>query len=291
MNSGKLLIILMQCFLGCIVLILPAFLIYLFMFVFYSGEELAIQNADILPKDVVINGRVCDVNQKLGIAGKTLIQAKSGFRYTLKTPLNYSSLQAWPVLIVFSPMLDGNFMERYTGLTAPITRAGFIIAYVDSVAMNTQLITQLPELIQDITYRWCVDERRIFLAGHSDGATIAQALNFLPDINLDELKLAGFISSAAGLRQEDLQAYACPNQAIKAFVLQNSEDKHFLNFGKGAAEWWAMCQQCEKIPSKAEEGCIVYENCQKGGVVKFCEQLGSHLKWPERHKEIIDFLK
>jgi len=287
LKSGKLLIILMQISVGGIVLIFPAILIYLYVFVFYTGDDLKMFPAQI-PESTVS----CELKSKTGTPGKSLMRTASGFRYVIKTPSNYSTKTQWPVLVVFSPTMGGGFMEAYTGLTGLLTEAGFIVTYVDSVPMNINLIPKLTEVIDAVNQQWCVDADKIFVAGHSDGGTIAQSLNFLSDIKFkSEIQLAGFVSSAAGLQKTDLQEYVCPVHATQAMVLHNTGDKHFENFGRGAAQWWAQCNSCDEKPIEAEKGCVVYMNCRKGASVKFCEQPGNHFKWPERRKEIVEFLK
>jgi polyhydroxybutyrate depolymerase len=280
----------MQLSVICIVLVFPAILIYLFIFVLYSGENLKMQAANVVPLE-----KVCGSVQKIGLRGESRMRTVSGFAYLLKTPTNYDENLAWPVLIVFSPMMSGGFMEYYTGLTASLTRAGFLIAYVDAVPMNLKTIPKLTEVISSIDANWCMDKEKVFLAGHSDGATIAQALNFLPESGSQIIKIAGFVSSAAGLQKQDLQQYACP-EATQVMLLHNIGDDHFVDFGKGAAEWWAECNQCT-LPAIENtndglnvNGCYYYEGCREGGDVIFCEQPGNHLKWPERHEEIVNFL-
>ena len=311
---AKLLLVSMQLSVVGIVLVFPAFLIYLFVFVLYSGESLNSQAASILPADVL-----CQSGEKLGKAGESIMRtgsgAELGFTYLMETPTNYNETLAWPVLVVFSPALSGGFMASYTGLTAPLTKAGFLIAYVDSVPINLKNIPRLMEVISSIDEHWCLDKTKIFVGGHSDGATISQALNFLPEaveikgvsngkvpsekmssetmpsetMTSQKIKIAGFVSSAAGLQKRDLEEYACP-EATQAMLLHNSGDDHFVNFGRGAAQWWAACNQCVLPAVKDDKGCERYEGCQEGGSVTFCEQPGSHLKWPERHEEIVDFL-
>ena len=177
-------------------------------------------------------------------------------------------------------------MEAYTGLTSSVTKAGFIVAYVDSTKISMKTISALQDVPRDIMSKWCVDSSRVFLAGHSDGATISQAMHFLPSV---ELSFSGFISSAAGISGEDLQAYDCVAPK-NAFILHNTGDRHFRDLGEGAAQWWASCNECQRKDIQGD-GCVEYRDCRQNAVVKFCEQRGGHLRWPARHVEIVDFLE
>ena len=286
MSSVKVLMLAMQTMLVAIVLVFPALLIYLFTFVFYRGDFVEAQLATHIPQVNMCSGLMSTHKDP-----RASYQTESGFVYRVKTPLNYDAQKPWPAVLVFSPMFGGEFMESYTGLTGPLTEAGFIVAYVDPVAMALNIIPRLTEVIEAINSAWCIDSRRLYVSGHSNGATISQALHFLPAHNNSQgqLNIAGFISSAAGLQAQDLAQYPCPKPS-QAFILHNTGDRHFPDFGKGAAQWWASCNQCDSTMLDIGNGCYSYSGCAAGAAVSFCEQPGSHLKWPERHEEIINFL-
>jgi poly(3-hydroxybutyrate) depolymerase len=265
-----------------IVLFFSVLLIYVFGFVFYENEFLEAKNS----KAVVISEQAqCEFESSPEAQGVSL-KGRKGFSYWLKTPKNYLGEQKWPLLLVFSPSVSGKIMERYTGLTGVVTEAGFIVAYVDTIPMRVEVIKQLPDVLRDISSRWCVDEKRVYLAGHSDGATISQALNLFSET---EQLFAGFISSAAGMQKSDLDAYSCPS-AKNVFLLQNKGDTHFENFSEGAFEWWSNCMECEGEP-KIEKGCTKLDSCRGGKKLVFCEQDGGHMKWPRRQTEMAEFLK
>lgn len=278
MRTTKILLLINKAILGGIVVFFPLFLIYVFIFVFYSGAFLEAQEAKKMPT------KICSQFGKTAVSGFRNKTSK-GFTYFVKTPTNYQAEKSWPLLIVFSPSINGFLMERYTGLTSSVTKAGFLVAYVDSVSMHVKTILQLTEIVAAIEDNFCIDNERIYLAGHSDGATISQALNLFSET---QHEFAGFISSAGGFRKEDLSEFECPENK-HVMLLQNSGDKHFENFSSSTLSWWLACNVCEEKVKRVSEGCIYYEACEKGRVV-FCEQPGSHLSWPRRHIEIENFL-
>lgn len=278
MRTTKVLLFVNKFMLAAIVLFFPLFFIYLFGFVFYSGKYLEAQDAKKIPAGIC---KQSGKNAQSGFRGKT----ENGFSYLVKTPLNYRSEKAWPLMLVFSPSLNASIMERYTGLTGPVTEAGFIIVYVDNVRMNVKKISSLPEIVEDIEKNFCVDDRRVYLAGHSDGATISQALNLFPET---QNQFAGFISSAGGFRESDLHEFACPaNKSV--MLLQNEGDKHFKDFSSSALSWWLSCNSCDENNKRVIDACVYYEGCGNGRVV-FCEQPGSHLSWPRRQSEMVEFI-
>ncbi len=284
MRLTKVLVFIMQAFVYTLFLGVPVFLIYVFGFVFYSGDTLKAQPAVKLP------AKACEQHiiapQTFQAGAPFYHRSDSGFSYFIKTPVNYSASQAWPLLVIFTPTVQASLMERFTGLTADVTRAGFVIAYVDAVPMNLNTIAALDELSESISKWVCIDDDNLFLAGHSDGASIAQALHFLPEV---KGKYRGFISSAAGVTGNDLLAYSCP-KPVNVFVLQNVGDRHFRNFGQSNVQWWADCFACEQAEQEAG-GCRNYRKCQNDVTVRLCEQEGGHLKWPPRQKEMVDFLE
>ncbi len=276
MNSGLWLVRAMQILLAGIVLIFPAFLIYVFVFIFYSGDSLEPAVAQTVPTE-----SLCELEK---------FDRKLKTAYQVRVPSNYDEHRLWPLLVVFAPAMDSAFMERYTGLTNSVTAVGYAIAYVDSIPMSFESMGKLHVLIEDIEKNWCIDSERIVLSGHSNGGTISQALNFLP-VKEGELEKSyfGFISSAAGLRKEDLSEYEC-RPGANAFVLHNEGDTHFKDFGRGASEWWAACNECELEAVDQGDGCWLYPSCADGAIVQYCEQEGGHSSWPKRHEEIAKFL-
>jgi polyhydroxybutyrate depolymerase len=97
------------------------------------------------------------------------------------------------------------------------------VAYVDHRAMSPETIEKLAELPGLIEQKWCVDKKRIFQTGHSDGGTTAMAIAFLNGTKHIPTAIA---PSAAGIRGEDLKGYQCSNPLL-VMVRQSSQDHHF----------------------------------------------------------------
>ena len=71
-----------------------------------------------------------------------------------------------------------------------------------------RVLAEIPGIIEK---DWCIDHGRIYLTGHSDGATGSAAIVFLGDIDLDPGAIA---ISAPGIRQIDLAQYDCPAPGV-----------------------------------------------------------------------------
>ncbi len=214
-------------------------------------------------------------------------RTSGGISYAVKTPANYDPTRAHPLIVVYAPrFVSRTLSERFVGLTRDATASGFLVAYADSRTLSLAVIDDLGTLPERIALRWCVDERRIFFTGHSDGGTVSTALAVLGKARRPPAAIA---PSAAGFRREDLEAYACP-RPLSVMVLHNRHDGLFPAYGAGAASWWARCNGCEvERPQKRADGCVSYPDCASGVTTLYCESEGSHLDWPTRNRALLDF--
>ncbi len=234
--------------------------------------------------------RQCESGARSGHAGASNDeQTPTGIRYMVKTPVNYNATIAHPLLMVYAPARTNRHeSEEFVHLTQEATAAGFIVAYADHRAMNPETIEKLAEIPGLIERKWCIDKKRIFLTGHSDGGTAAMAIAFLNGTKHIPTAIA---PSAAGIRGEDLKAYQCPNP-LPMMIMHSSQDSLFPGYGREAIQWWAACNGCDATPSvKDADGCVTYRGCRNRVATRYCEGTGPHTQWPGRNKAIIDFFK
>lgn len=192
------------------------------------------------PSRYASNG--CEPGAKLGKTGVSDDEKTSdGIRFAVRTPSNYNDSIAHPLLMVYAPAgRDRSETEEFMYLTREATASGFIVAYADHRPLSPEAIVQLAEIPKLIEQKWCVDQKRIFLTGHSDGGTIAMGTAFY---NGTKHIPAAIAPSAAGIRGEDLVDRNCV-KPIPVMLMHSSRDKLFPNFGKEAIEWWAKCNKC-----------------------------------------------
>ena len=216
-------------------------------------------------------------------------QTLAGIHYMVKTPANYNSNIAHPLLMVYAPARTNRYeSEDFVHLTQEATAAGFIVAYADHRAMTPETIEGLAEIPGFIEKKWCIDHKRIFLTGHSDGGTAAMAIAF---INGTKHIPAAIAPSAAGIRGEDLKAYQCPNP-LPVMIVHSSQDSLFPGYGKEAIQWWAACNGCDTAGLvKDADGCVTYKGCTNNVTTRYCEGTGPHTSWPGSNQAIIDFFK
>jgi polyhydroxybutyrate depolymerase len=236
------------------------------------------------------NTRRCDPGTKPGTAGASNDEKTStGIRYMVKTPVNYNASIAHPLLMVYAPGGRTRYeSENYMYLTQEATAAGFIVAYADHRKMTTETIEQLAEIPGLIEAKWCIDTKRVFLTGHSDGGTTAMGIAFM---NGTKHIPAAIAPSAVGIRGEDLKEYNCPNP-LPVMVMHSSHDTLFPGYGKETIEWWAACNGCDAAsPVKDADGCVTYAGCKNNVTTRYCEGTGTHPEWPGKNKAIIDFFR
>jgi polyhydroxybutyrate depolymerase len=232
----------------------------------------------------------CDPGTKPGSTGASNDEkTSSGIRYMVKTPVNYNASIAHSLLMVYAPGGRNRYeSEEYMYLTQEATAAGFIVAYADHRKMTPETIEELAEIPGLIGKKWCIDKKRIFLTGHSDGGTTAMGIAFL---NGTKHIPAAIAPSAVGIRGEDLQEYHCPNP-LPVMVMHSSQDSLFPGYGKEAIKWWAACNGCDTAsPIKGADGCVTYAGCKNNVVTRYCEGTGTHPEWPGKNKGIIDFFR
>ena len=232
----------------------------------------------------------CDPGTKPGSAGASTDEKTSaGIRYMVKTPVNYNSNIAHPLLMVYAPGGKNRYeSEDYMYLTQEATAAGFIVAYADHRTMTTETIEELADIPGLIEKKWCIDNKRIFLTGHSDGGTTAMGIAFM---NGTKHIPAAIAPSAVGIRGEDLQEYHCPNP-LPVMVMHSSHDTLFPGYGKEAIQWWVACNGCDATPPvKDVDGCVTYKGYRNNVATRYCEGTGTHPEWPGKNKAIIDFFK
>ncbi|UVT20463.1 MAG: poly(3-hydroxybutyrate) depolymerase [Nitrospira sp.] len=230
----------------------------------------------------------CEAGARVGLVGATDGKVSAdGIRYMVRTPSNYDATFAHPLLMVYAPAGQSRWAtERLTGLTTAATRAGFIVVYADHRQLNFPAIEQAGTIPGSVAKEWCIDEKRVFMTGHSDGGTASLALAVL-----DKTKKipAAIAPSAAGWTGKDLESFQC-RDPIPVMIMHSRNDTLFPGWGAQTSAWWAGCNRCDLNQTKAVEGgCRAYQHCAQGGATLYCEGTGSHRDWPNLNQVILEF--
>ena len=236
----------------------------------------------------------CTPGSKAGNAGSTDdLLTHLGIRYYVRTPLNYDGRIAHPLMVVFSPGdRSGLATEWFTKLTTEATRNGFIVVYADnrprkipnaSRPLAKEWIHELGTLPSLVATEWCIDQKKIFLTGHSNGGTISTALTLMDE---SPFKPAAIAPSAAGFRGQDLNSFTCP-EPLPVLVMHSNNDTLFPGYGAEAVAWWRQCNQCSDSVRPLGDNCFSHLECSQHVSTIYCEGEKKHGAWPNRNNRII----
>ncbi|MGD7037060.1 poly(3-hydroxybutyrate) depolymerase [Methylotuvimicrobium buryatense] len=265
---------------------LPPILLVLIMLLMETGSSDYAQMGNAVYRPESFQGQ-CQTEQLKGAAGATHGESTAdGIKFNVRTPLNYDPTVPHPLLLVLSPAGSNRAKtEKTTDLTLAATTAGMIVAYADHPPLSPTTAVELGTIPELIAKKWCIDDKRIYITGHSDGGTSTMALAFMSGTKHIPSAIA---PSAAGINYEELRERRCPDP-IPAMIMHSAKDKLFPGYGKESAGWWATCNQCDPIPEPLDNGCSAYTNCANGIKTWYCEGDKPHSQWPNINATLIDF--
>ena len=230
----------------------------------------------------------CSAGSHLGVTGATDGRVSpDGITYMVRTPSNYEATFAHPLLLVYAPAGMSRWAsERFTGLTTTATGAGFVVVYADHEPLNIPTVEQLGKISALVSTEWCIDQKKIFATGHSDGGTASLALAVLDTTKHIPMAIA---PSAAGWTGKDLESFQCRGP-ISVMIMHGKNDTLFPGWGAQTSAWWARCNHCDVTKTKViEGGCRVYQGCASGGATLYCEGAGGHRDWPDLNSVMLEF--
>ncbi len=230
----------------------------------------------------------CEAGSRAGAAGITNHEETAKeVPYNIRTPANYDPTIAHPLLVVYASAGNNRYeTEGLTGLTTLATARGYIVAYPDHLRLSLPVLEELATVSRLVAKKWCIDERRIYLTGQSDGGMAAEAIAFLPATRGTAAAIA---PSGAGVNGKDLAEYRCP-EPLPVMVMHSKNDTVFPGYGSEAARWWASCNRCDPAPgARDQNGCVAYANCADGVPTLYCEGGGKHEDWPAMNAALLDF--
>jgi polyhydroxybutyrate depolymerase len=197
-----------------------------------------------------------------------------------------------PLVVVFAPAVaSASDTEGFIGLTPDATARGFIVAYVDHIAPGSSAdVADAASVVERVASRWCVDPARVYLTGHSDGATLCW---FIAQRGL--ATITAIAPSAAGVRIDSESPPDCPKHLVPAMVVHGKRDAVFpiaKGYGSNVAAWWAKCSGCASdAPAPDANGCVSFGSCPAAAEVRYCEWGGAHPNWPPLNGAMLDFFE
>ena len=227
--------------------------------------------------------KTCDKEKTKGI--KTLT-SKDNLKVLVIPPKNHFSNKKYPLILVYPPA--GKTKKKselfYKNLTNDSNYYGHIIAYTDYNVLNEDNLLKLSNVKNEIIENYCINEDKITLMGHSDGATNASIISYRSIGN----KTKNLIMSAVGINQKSLSLEQCPNRKFSTLILHSKNDRLFYNYGEDNFFWLAKCSKCKLNIELLKNGCKKIKNCKRK--IVYCEGNKKHSEWPNKNEIILDFI-
>lgn len=240
-----------------------------------AGTPAADGGGDDMPADAGSGdpGRVTRKSVGCGMeppASDTSIQV-GGMRgsYILDLPSGYDKTRPYPLIMAFRGA--GVTAEQFRGyLELPLAVGS------DAIVVNVNCLNEaatwdvardvplFDALLAGLESRYCVDELRVFAAGHGSGGFFT---NTLGCTRAD--KLRGIASLSAGPPPS-----MCTGE-LAVWITQGNMDST-LGAGRANADFWAGRNACDKTMSMpvAPPPCIEFSGCKEGLAVQYCEYDG-----------------
>lgn len=213
------------------------------------------------------------------------------------------------VLVLHGGGQTGARIQELIGMDSTADRHGFWVAYPDGTkgagggftwnggdccgaAMRQKIddVEFIEALIDKLTEMGCIDPRRVYATGISNGAIFTYRLG----CDLSD-KIAAIAPIAGALMMDR----CTPGRPVPAIIFHGSKDKHVKveggrNLMSGAnrafpplaetRDRWIQINGCseesERIYQKGDSTCWSYEKCANQGDVTFCMVEGGGHTWP-----------
>ncbi len=213
------------------------------------------------------------------------------------------------VIVLHGGGQTGTRIQELIHMDRTADRHGFWVAYPDGTkglgggftwnggdccgaAMRKKIddVDFIEEMIQELTEPGCVDPRRVYATGISNGAIFSYRLG---------CELSDKIAAIAPIAGALMMDQCSPGRSVPAIIFHGSEDKHVKveggrNFMSGAnrafpplpetRDRWLKINGCsaerERIYQKGDSTCWSYTGCADQGDVTFCLVKGGGHTWP-----------
>jgi polyhydroxybutyrate depolymerase len=265
----------------------------------------------IFPASAVHAGKDCKgLTGESGQFYKTITSSGIEREYLLYVPPKYKSNRPMPLVFIFHGMTSNpDFFFWYTGMPALADKYKFILAFPKgwqpapevptswnggiccgaAVANNIDDVTFVSDMIDEISSEYCINPRRIFAAGHSNGGFMAVRL---------ACELSERIAAVASTSAIDASASCEPGRPIPILEFHGTGDQivpYEGGYGNlpGSPYWpnvpaeiseWAEMNGCsdETVVTyqKGDVTCITYEDCEDDASVTLCTIEGGGHNWP-----------
>lgn len=207
--------------------------------------------------------------------------------YEVHVPPGYTGTTRVPLVMTIHGAHNTIAMVKGWSLMNPVADAnGFIVVYPQAVdCWNTGFelceaadddVGFLTTVVADIQSRACIDPKRVYATGISNGAMMAQ---YLGCREADVFAAVGGIAGPNG-------GGCNPSRPLSVVYMHGTEDGTVgYSSARPTVTGWAMRNGCSSTPAETYDmgstRCETYSGCREGGEVVFCTHTGMGHCWPE----------
>ena len=209
--------------------------------------------------------------------------------YVVHVPQSYTGTTPVPLMLAIHGAHNTPAMVRtWSQMDAVADENGFIVAYPAGLdCWNSGLILPgctaadddfgfLLAVVSDIQSHACIDQKRVYAAGISNGSMMAQYLG---------CEAADIFAAVAGVAA-GVAGSCSPSRPIAVFYLHGTEDTTVsYSSAEPSVTGWADRDGCNPTPvetyNMGSTICESYPDCDDGVEVEFCTVNGMGHCWPE----------
>lgn len=174
-------------------------------------------------------------------------------------------------------------MSSAVALLALIQLAGADTAARPSAGCARDAIATGRRLERSLEQQYCIDRRRIYATGFSNGAFFSALL---------ACTLAERIAAVAPVSGGPLRVTCKPSRAVPILIQHGRQDGLIpVGSARRARDDWLKVDGCDRGRKQPDgAACERYETCRDGGVVEYCEEDYAHTWPPQATQRIWEFL-
>jgi poly(3-hydroxybutyrate) depolymerase len=199
--------------------------------------------------------------------------------YIVDLPPGYDKNHPYPVLFGFHGATTSGslFRSQYYGNLLSAAGSDAIVIHPDALGDPTAWDTQrdvpfFDALLAKIESQYCVDENRIFAAGHSSGGFFSNTLG------CQRGNVLRGIGPVSGGGPFVFGGNSCTGNVAVWIAHGNMDTTVDVQNGRTSRDFWANRNGCDTGSSTpvSPSPCVEYGGCNAGYAVRYCEYDGDH---------------
>ena len=261
-----------------------------------AGADVAALPSQGCARDQIDNGR--------RLVGRTDVGGTSR-DYVLDVPDAVRPHAPAPLLLDFHGFgHSGAGVWQVSGFRELAARAGFITVYPEGLPVRLRIhgeeleragwemfaidgnrdLAFVRALLDDLERRYCIDQRRIFATGFSNGAFFSALLG---------CAMSDRIAAVAPVSGGPLRVTCAPQRGVPILIQHGRRDELIpVEYARGARDDWLKINGCAPDDKQTDgPSCTRWSTCRADAVVEYCEEDFTHTWPPQATARVWEFLQ